>query len=214
MVPTSFKRPKAPRKTTNETKNEYMCKYFQKLFVRKDNLARHENVHTGNRPYSSTYCNFRFTQKGDLKRHFATTHKDILDELPLKCKYCDYRSSQPYNLKVHVRNKHPKVGEENQEQSSIGADPNTGAEPVPATSARGPVDESRGHKKCTSEGSVDCYFSMVKNLNTNETDYECNWILEDATKCGKIFTKKDSVQRHIKSSHERNRPFVCDYGSI
>ena len=25
LVPTSFKRPKAPRKTTNETKNEYMC---------------------------------------------------------------------------------------------------------------------------------------------------------------------------------------------
>ena len=94
----------------------------------------------------------------------------------------------------------------------MGADPNTRAESVPATNTQGPVDESREQeRKRISKGSVDCYFSMVKNLDTKETDYRCNWILRNNTECGKIFAKKDSVQRHIKNSHEGDRPFICNY---
>ena len=70
----------------------YSCKICLKSFVCKDNLSRHERIHTGNRPHACTYCNFRSTQLCVLKRHIKFIHTDILIEQPYSCKYCGYHS--------------------------------------------------------------------------------------------------------------------------
>ena len=51
-------------------------------------------IHTGEKPYTCTVCDFACNQSSDLKRHMRIH----TGEKPFKCNYCSYAKSQT----VHV----------------------------------------------------------------------------------------------------------------
>ena len=53
----------------------YKCEKCQKSFKRKFDLAAHERVHSGDKPFQWTICPKSFSQKGNLLRHYSTVHK-------------------------------------------------------------------------------------------------------------------------------------------
>ena len=67
-----------------------------KLFYRHIK-RQHELVHTGEKPYSCTYCEKRFTQSHSLKSH-ERNHKG---EKPFDCMHCDKKFSQSQYAKKH-----------------------------------------------------------------------------------------------------------------
>ena len=48
---------------------KYTCAYCQKRFRDSTDLKRHLRKHTGERPYSCSVCGLSFTLKGNLKSH-------------------------------------------------------------------------------------------------------------------------------------------------
>ena len=70
--------------------NVYTCQYCSYASNRKNNVARHERLHTGDKPFACTLCDFRTTQKSNLVIH-ERTHNG---ERPFQCRYCDYRAVQ------------------------------------------------------------------------------------------------------------------------
>ena len=57
----------------------YMCRFCYKAFSNKQNVRRHELIHTGEKPFSCE-CGRAFTQKAHLMRHYVTVHKTVPDE--------------------------------------------------------------------------------------------------------------------------------------
>ena len=52
----------------------YICEICSKRFCEKWLLSRHLRVHTGERPFKCTLCNYSAGQSFNLKRHMAMKH--------------------------------------------------------------------------------------------------------------------------------------------
>ncbi|KAF2363567.1 Zinc finger C2H2-type, partial [Trinorchestia longiramus] len=52
----------------------FTCPVCSKSFVQKYKLKRHYLVHTGEKPFSCTLCDFRCNQKNNLKLHIISKH--------------------------------------------------------------------------------------------------------------------------------------------
>lgn len=55
---------------------EYSCPWCSKICFQKSILEIHERTHTGNKPFLCTFCDYPFTQNGNLKRHILQKHPD------------------------------------------------------------------------------------------------------------------------------------------
>lgn len=60
-----------------KTSDEFKCKLCSKTFSEKGNLKQHMVVHTGERPYTCSYCDATFTQVGSRNLHERTKHPKI-----------------------------------------------------------------------------------------------------------------------------------------
>ena len=60
------------------------------------------------------HCDYKATQKGNLKKHIEAVHDDI----KFKCKICGVKMSQKGYLKRHIKSKHVAQSKENQDTDS------------------------------------------------------------------------------------------------
>ena len=54
--------------------NQYPCPYCPKGFTRKANLERHISLHTGDKPFACTLCDYSVSRKDQLNIHVQSKH--------------------------------------------------------------------------------------------------------------------------------------------
>uniref|UniRef100_A0A8C4WN57 C2H2-type domain-containing protein n=1 Tax=Gopherus evgoodei TaxID=1825980 RepID=A0A8C4WN57_9SAUR len=59
---------------THSGERPFYCEECGGTFTRLASLQRHQRIHTGEKPYSCAYCGHSFTESGTLRRH-ERTHK-------------------------------------------------------------------------------------------------------------------------------------------
>lgn len=72
---------------TTKSKQQYACKYCQKMFGRPHEKVKHERIHTGEKPYTCEVCNKSFRVSYCLTLHMRTH----TDERPFVCQICNKR---------------------------------------------------------------------------------------------------------------------------
>jgi len=80
----------------------YACLYCPKAFTCKDDLKKHEPLHTGDRPRICDICGKGFIQAHAFKSH-RTTH---FPERPFLCQVCGKAFSAKQFLKNHIKKVH------------------------------------------------------------------------------------------------------------
>ena len=55
--------------------SSFTCSFCNKVFGQSIDLQRHERVHTGERPYSCSYCPYKAKRKHHLDGHTYRIHK-------------------------------------------------------------------------------------------------------------------------------------------
>ncbi|KAK7193216.1 hypothetical protein DPSP01_008183 [Paraphaeosphaeria sporulosa] len=57
-------------------KRTYTCRHCARVFKRSEHCARHERVHTQEKPFSCAYCDRKYARKDLVKRHERTLHAE------------------------------------------------------------------------------------------------------------------------------------------
>ncbi|UYV67363.1 hypothetical protein LAZ67_5000353 [Cordylochernes scorpioides] len=74
----------------------FLCPYQTAV---KQNLTRHQTIHTGEKRFNCRYCKYKTAYKSGLKAH-ESTHTG---EKPFKCQLCKFSTAQGTHLKYHQR---------------------------------------------------------------------------------------------------------------
>ena len=78
------------------------CHFCDKRLATSSALVVHERVHTGENPFGCHFCDKRFAESGK-----AVAHERVhTGEKPFGCHFCDKRFSVSGNLVRHVRREH------------------------------------------------------------------------------------------------------------
>ncbi len=77
----------------------YSCSFCNKSFSQNGTLYRHERQHTGQKPYSCLVCNKSFSLKNDLQGHV----RQHTGEKPYSCPFCDKSFPLKGSLEKHQK---------------------------------------------------------------------------------------------------------------
>nr|XP_031537541.1 zinc finger protein 530 [Vicugna pacos] len=171
----------------------YECSECRKFFSRRTHLIRHWRVHTGAKPYDCSECGRSFSQKSDLIQH----QRVHTGERPYECRECGKSFIQKSILKKHQRvhtNERPykcSACEKSFSQSS------------------GLLRHKRAHTRarpyeCTKCGkSFGCTTHLIRHwrVHTGVRPYDC-------IECGKSFSEKSVLIQHQRV-HTGERPYRC-----
>jgi uncharacterized Zn-finger protein len=143
----------------------FSCSYCSKVFSLKQKVQIHERTHTGEKPYACKTCNKCFSTQGGLKVH-ESSHTG---KKPYSCKKCKKCFSNPRYLKKH---------------ESI----HNGKKPF-----------SCGY--CSKSFRLKINLDEHERIHTGEKPYSCRY-------CSKMFSQKSSVPNHERI-HTGEKPYLC-----
>ncbi|XP_065171779.1 LOW QUALITY PROTEIN: zinc finger protein 501-like [Atheta coriaria] len=187
---------------TNNTSRSrrFQCATCQKRFLSRNDLRKHERIHTDERPYVCEKCNMGFRQCGSLKNHMASKHNEDLESPPVFiCNYCHKAFPIKERLRLHLRT-------------------HTGVKPYQCkhcdkTFARGGqlVQHERTH---TGERPYKCKycsadFTCPANLKLHQYKHQDvrNFVCDI---CGKSFIRRDALRKHLNCFHNNIKAFRCE----
>lgn len=58
----------------------FECFFCGKRFMYPKDVKRHVRIHTGEKPYACSICPYKAAQKGNVKLHMISIHKQIWEE--------------------------------------------------------------------------------------------------------------------------------------
>ena len=76
--------------------NHLQCRFCSKLFRKRRNVARHERIHTGAKPYNCEVCGRQFSDQSTLRQH-ANVHNEKM----FLCDDCGKPFRSRNGLKYH-----------------------------------------------------------------------------------------------------------------
>merc|ERR1711963_584142 len=104
VVPVTRGKIRTPRilkqksKWEKKSKREFYCKFCGKFFDRIGHCLKHERTHTGETPYDCDFCDRKFRQLGNKRRHIKEMH--IGDKLYV-CDKCGKKFARLDHLRRH-----------------------------------------------------------------------------------------------------------------
>lgn len=99
------KKPKKPKKRKeSKNKKKFYCDACTEMFISNSSLTIHFRMHTGEMPYTCSFCPLRFKWSGSVKNHLKRVHnKDLPVCFVKNCKkrFALMSAMQNHYLRVH-----------------------------------------------------------------------------------------------------------------
>ncbi len=192
---------------------QFGCSYCGKLFVCKEELFDHINVHVGITPHKCDQCSESFSHRDVLKEHIES-HSNVKKPKPvIKCDICDYTFSKLAVLKAHNLRYHTPApplfdaeekpaGTAGKSDKKISEKPagNAGKTKNPAGTTgklkegtKKPEGTARRPVKDTKKPAVTARKSARTGVK-KKPEFKCKG-------CNKIYSHAPSLKRHLKKAH-------------
>ena len=83
-----------------QERDNFSCSYCEKKFTQQRILKQHEMIHTGEKPFRCSFCDYRGRQENSLRIHVRTHHTG---DKPFSCSYCQKKFRQAANMQRHEK---------------------------------------------------------------------------------------------------------------
>ncbi|KAL3271194.1 hypothetical protein HHI36_021690 [Cryptolaemus montrouzieri] len=140
------------------------------------------SIHLGFKKHKCTYCDYRTTHKGILKRHVNSRKDNLTGHINsvhlgiknLNCSHCDFQTTKKFNLETHINSVH--LGRKNYECIQC---------------------DYRTFLKSNLKNHIDGVHIGIKNYKCNQCDYQA--------------VRKHHLKDHVNSVHLAIRNHKCSY---